>query len=138
MGTLRLSLAEFLHNGESFGVLSSWDDSKKHQAATLEGQLTRDLKVLGYQFLPYSGSWATRGRAYLVWDIEPLDLFVLGRKYHQKSVIFKSRNVAGSYSLGDFRVDVAVLTEGGVCFGSLPWNGKAEISAIIRQRFLES
>lgn len=137
-GTTRTGLSELALRDGNFGLLSAFTDTTPRQNEALHAQLERDLSVLGYRYIQYSGIWEGEGKALFVWDIEPLDLFALGRKYRQDFVILKNKHVAGSYNFESSKVEAAMLIEEGIRFGKLAWDGKTEILSLTRHRFLRS
>lgn len=113
----RKQVAIFMGWGGRFGILSpnkpgaSEAEKRKHQATLLA-----DLKTLGYRKAsPLLGDWGNiPAGSMLVQNMRPEDLFALGRKYGQESVIYKPNDgILGIYHLeGEPRADIVMESEG--------------------------
>lgn len=150
--------------GGSFGVISAYGKGSKRQNQIRHGELIADLSRLGARWTPLRGSWdGVTEKSVLVRDIDPEELFFLGRKYHQEAVIYKSRDgVVGMYYTRGFpRAEIAVDPQGDPVFEAaadehlfskarglsfslgflwgrmLPWDGLAPVSRKQMRRFVQ-
>jgi hypothetical protein len=89
----------------------SKSDNKEKQSG-----LIRDLQKLGYKFDHLGGQWeGVTEKALLVPNIKAKDLFELGRKYGQISVIHKDKSgVVAMHYLKENKVEVAVKPDASI------------------------
>jgi len=98
------------------GVISAYLDGKKSINKQRHGQLIVDLQKLGYRKVSdFKGSWeGKKEHSVVVENIRHEDLFELGRKYGQESVIFKAKTgVVGMYYFRTMDAQVAVDPKSG-------------------------
>lgn len=145
---------KLLSKGGSFGIISAYVQAPKKENQIRHGMLIADLQKLGYRKIQnLRGQWeGVSEKSLLIPNIKPKDLFVLGRKYKQEAVIYKSADgVVGMYYPSG-HAEVAVDSEGlpqyeiqkgkglfsktrnwsfslGFLWGQrIPWNGRSVVS----------
>jgi hypothetical protein len=137
-----------------FGVLTAYGPGSKSQNKDRQTELVKDLNKLGYKFETMKGKWdGITENSLMVPNIKAKDLFDLGRKYEQISVIHKNKSgVVGMYYPKEGTVEVAVKPDASIAaeiskgnkdwsksrgnsftFGflwgqKLPWDGKSTVS----------
>lgn len=162
----RKQVAIFMGWGGRFGILSpNKSGATDAEKRTNESDLLADLKNLGYRKAsPLLGDWGDiPPGSMLIQNIRPEDLFALGRKYEQESVIFKPQDgILGIYHLtGEPVADIVMEPEGdpilraqadgtlftkargieldhGYLWGDkIPWAGRAPITRAEVRRILK-
>jgi len=113
----RKQVAIFMGWGGRFGIISpNKPGATDAQKLENKASLLADLKDLGYRKAsPLLGDWGSiPADSMLVQDMRPEDLFALGRKYGQESVVYKpSDGILGVYRLkGTPMVDIVLESEG--------------------------
>lgn len=93
-----------------FGIMTAYGPGSKSDNKERQGMLIGDLQRLGYRFDHLKGQWENvRENSLLIPHIKASDLFDLGRKYSQISVIHKNKSgIVGMYYLKSNEVEVAV------------------------------
>jgi hypothetical protein len=113
----REQLSKMMEYGGSFGVLSAHDGKDKTKNQRQRVKLIADLNMLGYRKVaPVLEGPAPH--SLLVQNILPQDLFMLGNKYDQDTVLYKSADgVIGLYHLkGAPTAEVGVQPKGDPAF----------------------
>jgi hypothetical protein len=158
-------MQKLMDMGKDFGVMSAYQSGSKKQNQKRHGKLVRDLQKMGYRFEPLRGKWeGVSEKSILIPNIDPKDLFELGRKYEQDAVIHKSKEgVLGMYhTKGEPRAEIAVDPKGNPAFDvstdkdlyskarglsfefgflwgdEVPWDGKSPLSPKDVNKFVES
>ena len=130
-----------MEQGGNLGILSAYggDDRKgedkrtKSENKERHGQLLADLQKMGYHKMEtMKGSWeGVAEKAVMVPNMKPEDLFSLGRKYKQDSVIYKSKDgVVGMYYPASKKAEVAVDPKGDPAYSMA--KDKSEYSKVHR------
>ena len=108
-------LLKMLDKGGTFGVISAYTGTSKHENQKRHGQLMADLQRRGYRKIhtlkaKWQGESGTyHEKSFLVPNIRPKDLFDLGVKYEQDATIYKSADgIIGMYYPGGSYAEVAV------------------------------
>jgi len=93
-----------------FGILTAYGPGSKSENKRKQTELIQELQKRGYRFEHLKGEWEGIGeQSLLVPDMKAKDLYDLGRKYSQISVIHKnSSGVVGMYYLKENKVEVAI------------------------------
>ena len=168
MQKFALKQRTFMHlmnKGGNFGIISAYSTGSKKQNQIRHGELMADLQKLGYRKIhTLKGQWeGVAEKSLLIQNIKPQHLFMLGAKYGQDAVIYKSRDgVVGMYYPAGKYAEVAVdpamnpafdLAEGqdlfskdrnwsfdlGFMWGKhIPWSGRKPLSQKDVATYLES
>jgi hypothetical protein len=116
-GLHRKHVSKLMEFGGRIGVISpqkKGGSDSDHRVA--RANFLADLKRLGYRKAsPLKGEWGgIPAGSYLIENVRPEDLYELGRKYDQESVVYKPRDgILGVYYLtGDPRAEVVMMHEG--------------------------
>ena len=99
-----------------FGILTAYGPFSKSQNKDRQTELLKDLQKSGYRFEWMKGSWeGVRENSLFVKGMDHEDLFDLGRKYNQDSVIHKNKSgVVGMYYLKEGAVEIAVKSDASI------------------------
>jgi hypothetical protein len=166
-GLHRKHVSKLMEFGGRIGVISPQmpGDTEAEKRVNRAAFLS-DLKRLGYRKAsPLKGEWGgIPAGSFLIENVRPEDLYEMGRKYKQESVVYKPRDgILGVYYLtGEPRAEVVMMHQGdpilqgqadgtefskargltleyGYLWGSdLPWDGAAPISRRDIRRMLRS
>lgn len=104
-------MERLLTMGGDFGILSAYGPFSKKVNQQRHGQLVAELQRRGYRrFTNLKGSWeGVAEKALLVPNMSYKDLFDLGRRFDQVSVIYKNIDgIIGMYYLRDSTAEIAV------------------------------
>ena len=101
--------------GRTFGVISAYTGTSKHENQQRHGQLMADLQKLGYRKLhTLKAKWQGESgnykeKSFLIPNIRPEQLFSLGEKYGQDATIYKGADgIIGMYYPGGSYAEIAV------------------------------
>lgn len=113
----RKHVSKLMEYGGRVGVISpEKPGSNDAEKRVSRSNFLADLKRLGYRKAsPLKGSWGGMPQgSFVVDNVRPEDLFEMGRKYGQETVVYKPRDgILGVYYLtGDPRVEVVMMHEG--------------------------
>ena len=99
-----------------FGILTAYGPGSKSVNKMKQGELIGDLQKFGYRFDHLKGQWENvRENSMFVPNMRAADLFELGRKYDQISVIHKNKSgVVGMYYLKTNEVEVAIKPDASI------------------------
>lgn len=99
-----------------FGILTAYGPGSKKQNKDRQTKLIKDLQKMGYDFDHLGGKWeGITEKSLLVPDIKASDLFTLGKKYDQISVIHKNKSgVVGMYYPKEGKVEVAIKPDASI------------------------
>lgn len=139
-----------------FGVLSAYREQHKSENKDSKGEMIAELQKRGYrQYHLLRGQWkGVAEQSFVVPNMQAKDLFDIGRKFDQDSVIYKAKNgIIGMYNNRTHTVVVAVnpdlspafqIVEGkdlyskvdrnwsfefGFLWGNeIPWDGRSPVS----------
>jgi hypothetical protein len=108
-------LLQMMSKGKTFGVISAYTGTSKHENQQRHGKLMADLQKLGYRKVhTLKAKWEGESGTYhekslLIPNIKPQQLFDLGVKYEQDATIYKSGDgILGMYYPGGNYAEVAV------------------------------
>jgi len=97
--------------GGNFGIISAYGPGPKKQNQIRHGELMADLQKLGYRKIhTLKGQWeGVAEKSMLIQNMNPNHLFMLGAKYGQDAVIYKSKDgIVGMYYPQGKYAEVAV------------------------------
>lgn len=101
--------------GRTFGVISAYTGTSKHENQQRHGELMADLQKLGYRKLhTLKAQWEGESgnykeKSFLIPGIRPEQLFTLGTKYSQDATIYKGADgIIGMYYPGGNYAEIAV------------------------------
>lgn len=99
-----------------FGILTAYGPGTKSQNKASQMDLIKDLQKMGYKFDHLGGKWeGITEKSLMVPNIKATDLFALGKKYDQISVIHKNKSgVVGMYYPKEGKVEVAIKPDASV------------------------
>ena len=99
-----------------FGIMSAYTAAPKSVNKAAQGELIADLQRLRVRYEHLKGQWeGVRENALFIYGISGPDLFDLGRKYNQISVIHKNKSgVVGMYYLKENKVEVAIKPDASI------------------------
>jgi len=113
----RKHVSKLMEFGGRIGVISpEKKGASEAEKRVARSQFLADLKRLGYRKAsPLKGHWGDIPKgSFLIENVRPEDLYQLGRKYGQETVVYKPRDgILGVYYLtGDPRAEVVMMYEG--------------------------